>query len=113
MGLSQQEPKTLRGIGGIKILALPPSTFSSVQTSFTCSLQSIEIKTFIEIPFIVPSFTIHTQSTEQAVHQVTEAASAVAGQECRDGFVRARIQHRKIIPRFTTKKQIMTIFENK
>ena len=80
---------------------------------FTCSLQSTEIKTFIEIPFIVPSFTIHTQSAERAVHQVTEAASAVAGQECRDGFVRARIQHRKIIPRFTTKKQIMTIFENK
>ena len=42
--------------------------------------------------------------------QVTEAAAAVVGQERRDGYVRARLQNREIVPLFRTKKDILNIF---
>ena len=67
-------------------------------------------KFFLEAPFPVPSFCIHTQSTERSVKQVTEAAGAVVGQEARVGFIRARAMSRKLMPSFKTKKNIMELF---
>ncbi|KAG0713532.1 hypothetical protein GWK47_016035 [Chionoecetes opilio] len=55
-------------------------------------------------PYEVPEFSIHTQSTERVVKQVTEAAAAVVGQQARDGFIRARAHHRKTMPCFRPKK---------
>ena len=46
---------------------------------FTCSLTREEIKMIVEKPYEVPGFSIHTQITERAVKQVTEAAAAVVG----------------------------------
>jgi len=40
---------------------------------------------------------------------VTEAAAAVCGQEARDGYIRARLQHREEMPVFTTKKHFLAI----
>lgn len=77
---------------------------------FTCYLSKEEIKKIEDTAFEVPIFSIHTQSTERAVKQVTEAAAAVVGQQARDGFVRARAQHREIMPSFKSKKDIMAIF---
>ena len=77
---------------------------------FTCSLSRDEVKRFVTLPIEVPNFSIHTQSTERAVKQVTEAAACAVGHEARDGFIRARIHHREEMPKFRSKKDIMKSF---
>ena len=77
---------------------------------FTCSLSKADISGFLVHPFTPPLFTSHTQSTERAVKQVTEAAAAVVGKEARDGFIRARIHHREDMPVFKTKQHILATF---
>ena len=69
-----------------------------------------EIRRCLDKPFDVPTFSCHTQSTERAVKLVTEAAGSVAGQEAREGFVKARVQHREVMPVFKTKKHILATF---
>ena len=61
-------------------------------------------------PFDVPKLPVTTTSTENTIKLVTEASSAVVGQERRDGYVRARVHSREEMPVFRTKKDIMTIF---
>ena len=70
---------------------------------FTCSISSDELNNLISNSLILPNYLIHTQSTERAVKSVTEAAAAVIGKEARDGFVRARIHHRTMMPVIKTK----------
>ena len=77
---------------------------------FTCKLTREQLKELLIKPFDVPKFSIHTQSTERCVKQVTEAAAAVVGQDRRDGFVRARLHSREEMPVFKTKKQILVTF---
>ena len=77
---------------------------------FTCKLTKEELNEILHKPFDVPKFSIHTQSTERCVKQVTEAAAAVVGQDRRDGFVRARLQSREQMPVFKTKKHILNTF---
>ena len=77
---------------------------------FTCKLTREEVQELLIKPFDVPKFSIHTQSTERCVKQVTEAAAAVVGQDRRDGFVRARLHSREEMPVFKTKKQILETF---
>ena len=77
---------------------------------YTCNLSQIELRSIIVNPFVVPKLSIHTQSTERVVKQVTEAAGAVSGQRSRDGFIRARLINRQEVPQFRTKKDIMGIF---
>ena len=77
---------------------------------YTCKLTKQELQQIVEKPFDVPRFSIHTQSTERCVKQVTEAAASVVGQERRDGYIRARIQSREDVPVFRTKKHIMVLF---
>ncbi|KAG0721964.1 hypothetical protein GWK47_045364 [Chionoecetes opilio] len=49
------------------------------EPSFTCSLSGDQIQEILVKPYEVPEFSIHTQSTERVVKQVTEAAAAVVG----------------------------------
>ena len=56
-------------------------------------------------PLTTPSVKIHTQSTECAVKQVTEAAMSVVGPDARDGYISARAQHREFLPVFKTNKK--------
>ena len=49
------------------------------------------------------SFPCHTQSVEKCVKLVTEAAAAVCEENNRDGFKRARLQSRELMPQFETK----------
>ena len=77
---------------------------------FTCSLSRSEILAFKTDPYNPPKFSCHTQSTERCVKLVTEAAAAVCGQEARDGYIRARIQHREAMAVFTTKKHMLATF---
>lgn len=50
-------------------------------------------------------FMCHTQAVERAVKLVTDASTAVCGESARDGFIRARIESRAIMPSFNTKKE--------
>ncbi|KAG0724775.1 hypothetical protein GWK47_004955 [Chionoecetes opilio] len=80
------------------------------EPAFTCSLSGDQIQEILVKPYEVPEFSIHTQSTERVVKQVTEAAAAVAGQQARDGFIRARAHHRESMPCFRSKKDMMDMF---
>lgn len=51
-----------------------------------------------------PKFPCHTQSVERHVKLVTEAAKTVCGQKSRDGFIRARIASRQLMPTFESKR---------
>lgn len=77
---------------------------------FTCSLSRNQIKEILIKPYKVPEFSIHTQSTERVVRQVTEAAVAVVGQQVRDGFIKAWIHYKGAIPLFRPKEDIMAMF---
>ena len=78
---------------------------------FTCNLTQAEVREILVRPLVIPYFPLHTQSTERAVKQVTEAAAAVCGPEKRDGYVRARIAHRELIPKFQSKKDMKVLFQ--
>jgi hypothetical protein len=77
---------------------------------YTCKLSREELQGILNTPFNVPKFSVHTQSTERCVKQVTEAAAAVVGQDRRDGFVRARLISRDQMPQFRSKKDILVLF---
>lgn len=50
-------------------------------------------------------FPCHTQAVERCVKLVTEASLAVCDSSSRDGFIRARIESRKSMPSFNTKRE--------
>lgn len=54
--------------------------------------------------FNFPEFPCHTQSVERCVKLTTEASGSVAGQKSRDGFICARQNSRKVMPKFNSKK---------
>ena len=78
---------------------------------FTCSMTQNEIEYIKKVPLTLPPVKIHTQSTERAVKSVTEAAKAVAGCHARDGYIRARIHHREVLPVFKNKRDILKTFK--
>ncbi|CAG5020765.1 unnamed protein product [Parnassius apollo] len=53
----------------------------------------------------IKDFPCHTQAVERCIKLVTEASSAVCGENKRDGFIRARLLSRQQMPNFDTKKQ--------
>ena len=53
----------------------------------------------------VQHFPCHTQAVERCVKLVTESSSAVCGEQQRDGFIRSRIESRKIMNTFDTKSE--------
>lgn len=53
----------------------------------------------------LPNYPCHTQATERCIRLVTDASSAVIGEENRDGFIRARINLRAMMPNFNTKSE--------
>ena len=78
---------------------------------FTCNMTISEIENIRESPHDIQPFTIHTQSCVRAVQEVSHASEAVFGEDRRDGFVRARIDHREIVPMFKSKKDILNIMK--
>jgi len=55
-----------------------------------------------------PKFPCHTQAVERSVKTVTESSLLVVGQHARDGLVRARLEARKIMPTYETKRDFNT-----
>ena len=71
----------------------------------TLSKTNEELLAYKESPMVVPKYPCHTQAVERAVRLVSEASAAVVGQEARDGFIQQRMEARKILPNFETKKE--------
>ena len=53
----------------------------------------------------LPRLPCHTQAVECCIKLVTEASAAVCGSASRDGFIRARLESRRIMAHFNTKAQ--------
>lgn len=77
----------------------------------TCGLTREEIKGFRETPMEVPYYCGHTQPIERAVKEVTAASSAVYGEERRDGWVRAKVSNREIMPVCNTKRDLLGLLD--
>ena len=59
-----------------------------------------------EAPIVdFPRFPCHTQAVERCVKLITQASATVCGQKARDGFIRSRLEGRRITPTFNTKAQ--------
>ena len=58
-----------------------------------------------DVPVVNFSKYPHTQSVEKCVKLVTEASAAVCGVHARDGFIRVRLESRKVKPCFNTKAE--------
>ena len=52
----------------------------------------------------IKPYKVHTQSVERAVKLVTQASLSVYGAEARDGFVKATVLSRRIMPKLSSKK---------
>ena len=73
----------------------PPLTFKlSNQDLIEIMTAKLEIK----------SYKVHTQSVERAVKLVTQASISVYGPEARDGYVKATVLSRRIMPKLSSKK---------
>ena len=69
-----------------------------------------ELQSFINDPKPLvrdTKYPCHTQAVERVIKLVTEAAAAVSGQERRDGYIRATLKNRSIMPVFETKKNFV------
>ena len=75
----------------------------------TCSLSKTQINTFRDNPMNVPDFPVHGQSIERVVKEVTRASQQVYGAEKRDGFIRAALAHRELLPSCGSKKDMFSI----
>ena len=59
----------------------------------------------------VVNFPLHGQAIERCVKEVTRASATVYGEESRDGFIKATLAHRSILPVNETKKDMMKLAE--
>ena len=71
----------------------------------TRDLPAAVIETFESIPMKVDTMTVHGQSVERCVKEVTAAYKAVYGYARRDGFSRARLAHRELTGGFMKSKK--------
>ena len=73
---------------------------SATESILTAKLSKDEICRFLDTPFIMKPFPCHTQSVERSVKEVSIASSRVFGIEKRNGYVHARCEARKLVPKF-------------
>ena len=72
----------------------------------TTSIPSNQLSQFFDTPLTLPKIPSHTQSCERAVKEVTVASEKVFGEERRDGYIRARMESRELMPMMETKAQL-------
>ena len=58
-------------------------------------------------PMVVPHRPVHGQSMERAVKEVTRDCESVFCEEARDGFIRAGVANRQVMPKNETKKNLV------
>ncbi|GBL81612.1 hypothetical protein AVEN_93408-1 [Araneus ventricosus] len=51
----------------------------------------------------IQKFSCHTQTVERCIKLVTEASNKVCGREARDGYIRATLKSRSVMPNFSKK----------
>jgi hypothetical protein len=75
----------------------------------TCLLSKDELLKYNDIPMYVPCFPVHGQAIERCVQEVTRASQSVFGKDRRDGFIRATLAHREIMPVNQSKKDLFKL----
>ena len=58
-------------------------------------------------PMEVVNFPVHGQAIERCVKEVTRASATVFGPESRDGFIKATLAHRNMLPVNDSKKDLI------
>lgn len=79
----------------------PPPLLSRMPTEHIASL--LKDKALPEFNYL--KFPCHTQAVERCVKLVTESAEKVCGHENRDGYIRATLKSRQLMPTFNFKSQ--------
>lgn len=79
-------------------------TVDVFEPPFTMKFDNAALEGIKNNKLILPFYPIHTQNVERCVKTVTEASTTVYGFEARDGFIKAKICHHKIMPSFESKK---------
>src|SRR5277367_31615 len=77
-------------------MSLTTENFEEILAGDETSLQPID--SFFSLP-------CHSQAVERIVKEVTAASDTVFGHATRDGFIRARLLNRQIMPKFDSKSQ--------
>ena len=81
----------------------------STEPIITASIPTNELQNFLTTPLNIPKIPGHTQSCERAVKEVTCASAHVFGAERRDGYIRARLKSREMLPIIETKKDLAAL----
>jgi len=69
-------------------------------------LEREDILKISDVPLIF-TYPNHTQAVERCIKLVTDASKSVFGYDARDGFIRARVESRRLMPRIETKKKFV------
>ena len=77
----------------------------------SCWLSRTELSQINSEKMIVPKFPIHEQSIERCFQAVTRASSSVFGHEQRDGFIKATLDHRKLMPAQQSKQDLRALYQ--
>ena len=77
------------------------------EPNVTCSKSKDELYQLLEKPLVVEPLPCHTQSIERVIREVSIASENVYGFEKRDGYIRAKIESRKLVPEHTSKKSLL------
>ena len=79
------------------------------EPSITASIPTSELPTFLSAPLKIPKIPSHTRSCERAVKEVTSASAHIFGAERQDGFIRAKMQSRELMPSMETKANLASL----
>ena len=85
---------------------------SATEPLITASIPSTDLSKFLSTPLQLPKIPCHTQSCERAVKEVTIASAHVFGHERRDGYIRAKLESRKLFPKNETKKDLEALLSS-
>ena len=77
----------------------------------TCDMSIDALTALKDTPMEVPDFPVHGQAIERCVKAVTRSCSAVIGHEKRDGYIKATMDHRKLMSSNNSKKDLMALFD--
>lgn len=100
----QQTPPLLRDLviteGNIHQLA----KFKITDPNFEGNIESINDEA-IKFDIDLANIPCHSQAVERCVKIVTEASKHVSSESQRDGYIIAKVRHRRLMPSFDTKVQ--------
>ena len=90
-----------------KLVDLIDWSYDIHEPLLTCSMSKNDLSKLKVAPMVVDDFPVHGQAIERCVKEVTRASATVFGQESRDGFIKATLAHRNILPVNTSKKDLI------